>query len=191
MLNWRAQLRTQQKLDELAEALRERPAPFVPVSQPASAYAPVREPGRAKLLPYVIDPPDDLYLTVLVKDAITGATARLYFDGQNSADEGHFRVRPNGTVSLGKWGSVNVAGLTADQAEAAIRKQLTKFPEKWPTEGLTGRPGSNRFTPSRCSVRRTVSSLTLPSVMPSSVQVSARSWSVQVLVFFPKLRGLW
>ncbi|MBY0514419.1 MAG: polysaccharide biosynthesis/export family protein [Gemmataceae bacterium] len=37
---------------------------------------------------------------------------------------GQFVVRPDGSVSLGLWGSVTVAGLSLDQAAAAIRTHL-------------------------------------------------------------------
>ena len=41
---------------------------------------------------------------------------------------GPFQLRPDGTVSLGIWGSVPLAGLTLEQASEAIRNHLLASP---------------------------------------------------------------
>jgi polysaccharide export outer membrane protein len=41
--------------------------------------------------------------------------------------KGEHLVRPDGTVSLGSYGEVNVTGLTLAQAKVAIEKQLSKY----------------------------------------------------------------
>lgn len=130
-LNWRAQLQTQQKLDALVSALAERPAPALP---PAPASVPALAPAvgvvpselsKVKLPPYVIEAPDVLVIEAALKDAKTGKIDRL----PEQALSGQHLVRLDGTVGLGRWGSVTVAGLTIEQATAVIRKQLDKFPE--------------------------------------------------------------
>jgi polysaccharide export outer membrane protein len=144
VLNWRAQLQTQQKLDALTAAIADRPAvpapaPPAPPPAPTTIPAPLQEPrgvprelNQIKLPPYVIEAPDTLLIEVVVKDAKTGTNGRL----PDQAIAGPFPVRPDGTVGLGLWGSVYVAGLTLDQAETAVRKQLTKVSEKVSAESL-------------------------------------------------------
>jgi polysaccharide export outer membrane protein len=144
-LSWRAQLQTQQKLDALTTALANRasaPAPTLPTPAPAPApaSAPIgaQEPGpapkelRAKQAPYVIEAPDTLLIEVVVKNPKTGTTDRL----PDQPISGPFAVRPDGTVGLGWWGSVYVAGLTIDQAATAVRKRLMEVSEKVSAESL-------------------------------------------------------
>lgn len=140
-LNWRAQLQTQQKLDAIATALAERPA-VAPAPVPAPPQSPVQvpEPGAVPrelshltLPPYVIEAPDMLTIEAAVKDPMTGKSDRL----PDQPISGAFLVRPDGTVGLGIWGSVEINGLTTEQAETAIRKQLAKFAEKVPADALT------------------------------------------------------
>lgn len=130
-LNWRAQLQTQQKLDALSAALAERPAPAAPPPAPATAPVQVtvsppgtlpRELSHVTLPPYVIEAPDQLRIEVVVKDPKTGATDRL----PQQPISGPFLVRPDGTVGLGLWGNVFVAGMTLDQAAKAVREQVVK-----------------------------------------------------------------
>jgi len=85
------------------------------------------------LPPYVIEPPD-----VLVIDAVRTMPKQPYhlapFDSlaiqvQGTPPEapiaGVFSVLPEGTVKLGlQYGSVNVAGMTVDEAEKAVQKYL-------------------------------------------------------------------
>jgi polysaccharide biosynthesis/export protein len=140
-LNWRAQLQTQQKLDAIASALAERsavaPAPAAapelqPIQIPAPGVVP-RELDKITLPPYVIEAPDVLTIEVAVKDPKTGKPDRL----PEQPVSGAFLVRPDGTVGLGLWGSVEISGLTTEQAVTAIRKHLAKFAEKVPADALT------------------------------------------------------
>ena len=138
VLNWRAQLQTQHKLDALTAAIAERPTEATP-SSPAQIQAPPdgavpRELGKFTPSPYVIESPDVLLVEATTKDAKTGAVQPLV----PQALGGSSVVRPDGTVNLGLWGSVYVAGLTLDQASAAVRKQLTKFASaEMPADKLT------------------------------------------------------
>lgn len=61
---------------------------------------------------YVIEPPDILRIEV------------SNLPKKNSALEGEYLVRPDGTVSLGPYGTVSVTGLSAKEAQAAIAKQV-------------------------------------------------------------------
>jgi polysaccharide export outer membrane protein len=146
-LNWRAQLQTQQKLDALTSALSKRPAAPVPPTPPAPPAPPVtpltlaaaqeprampRELGVAKLSPYIIEAPDMLTIEVVVKDPKTGEIARL----PNQPISGPFLVRPDGTVGLGMWGSVFVAGLTMDQAAQRVRERVARARPGEPAENL-------------------------------------------------------
>jgi protein involved in polysaccharide export with SLBB domain len=67
---------------------------------------------------YVIEPPDILQVEVfgLPKKA--------------QSIQGQHLVRPDGTVSLGDYGSVSVSGLSPDQAEAVIAKHLAGHAKK-------------------------------------------------------------
>jgi len=67
---------------------------------------------------YVIEPPDVLRIEVsgLPKKAEPIQGARL--------------VRPDGTVSLGRYGTVSVAGLTPEQARVAILEYLASHVKK-------------------------------------------------------------
>ena len=130
-LNWRAQLQTQHKLDELTAALADRPAAPTPAEAVAPPPAPAPKPGEgpkeptsAKLPPYVIEAPDMLLIEVAVKDPKTGTADRL----PTQPISGPFQVRLDGTVGLGFWESVSVTGLTLEQATGVIRAQLLKNP---------------------------------------------------------------
>jgi polysaccharide export outer membrane protein len=67
---------------------------------------------------YVIEPPDILRIEV------KGLSKK------NPALEGEYLVRPDGTVSLGFYGTVSVTGLSADEAQAAIAKQVASQVKK-------------------------------------------------------------
>ncbi len=90
-------------------------APAACSPTPAATLGPVgsapRELQKAILPPYVIEPPD-----VLLIDTITGVEAQKV--------RGQHLVRPDGTISLGIYGSVLVAGLTLDQAKDAIARVI-------------------------------------------------------------------
>jgi polysaccharide biosynthesis/export protein len=66
---------------------------------------------RVSLPPYVIDPPDVLLIE---------STQKL----PDQPIRGQHLVRPDGTISLGIYGSVEVRGMTLDQAKDAIARQL-------------------------------------------------------------------
>lgn len=124
-LNLRGQLQTQEKIDTLAALIAGRsgsqltPQP-VPLTTPVSAVA--SKESNDKLAPYVIEAPDVLVIEAVLKDPKSGAVEPL----PNSPISGSFVVRLDGTVSLGGWGSVPVAGLTPNQASSAIRAHLAK-----------------------------------------------------------------
>jgi polysaccharide export outer membrane protein len=70
------------------------------------------EQARVTLPPYVIDPPDVL---------LVESTSKL----PEQPIRGQHLVRPDGTIGLGIYGSVYVAGMTLDQAREAIAAQLS------------------------------------------------------------------
>jgi polysaccharide export outer membrane protein len=70
--------------------------------------------------PYVIEPPDIL---------LVEAAPLSFLDGPTLMEQrisGEHLVRPDGTVGLGIYGSVRVAGLTMDEAQTAIQDHLKK-----------------------------------------------------------------
>jgi polysaccharide export outer membrane protein len=85
----------------------ESPAP-VDLGHPLSAP---HEHARVTLPPYVIDPPD-----VLLIESFKGL-------GEQPI-RGQHLVRPDGTIGIGIYGSVFVAGMTLDQAREAIARQI-------------------------------------------------------------------
>lgn len=120
-----------------------------PVENDATSHVAVPPPGavpreldKIVLPPYVIEAPDQLLIEVIQrskvpelddkgnerKDPKTGETIYKPLpvtDGLPvQAISGPFQVRLDGTVGLGFWGSVPVAGLTLDQAANAIRNHL-------------------------------------------------------------------
>lgn len=108
-----------------------------PVPPPGSVP---RELDKITLPPYVIEAPDQLLIEVIhryqtpetdkngkeiePKRMIT-VTDRLPIQPIS----GQFAVRLDGSVGLGYWGSVPVAGLTLDQAAEAIRAHVLKQEE--------------------------------------------------------------
>jgi polysaccharide biosynthesis/export protein len=120
-----------------------------PVAEDAMAHISVpppeavpRELAKITLPPYVIEAPDQLLIEVFqrarvpvddgkggaLKDLVTGAVI-MREEAQRlpvQAVSGQFQVRLDGTVGLGFYGSVPVAGLTLDQAAAAIREQVVQ-----------------------------------------------------------------
>jgi polysaccharide export outer membrane protein len=113
-----------------------------------------RELEKVTLPPYVVEPPDQLLIEVVtiteqdktdekgevVKDRETGKPFKEYraFSLPVQPVSGQFTVRPDGTVFLGIWGSVPVAGLTLDQIAEAIREHLSR--QEDPTK-----PGAGGF----------------------------------------------
>lgn len=73
-----------------------------------------RELSKTTLPPYVIEPPDILLVEVL--EALPGRPI-----------QGERLVRPDGTISLGFYGDVYVAGLTIEEAKEKIIAHLRKY----------------------------------------------------------------
>src|SRR5207249_5394776 len=73
-----------------------------------------RECAKRALSPYIIEPPD--ILLVQASEAITLPKTQPI--------AGTHLVRPDGTIGLGVYGSVFVAGLTLEQARDAIAAQI-------------------------------------------------------------------
>ncbi|QJW96724.1 polysaccharide biosynthesis/export family protein [Frigoriglobus tundricola] len=111
--------------DSLADLLKDRQGAnsTPPPAEPEPTAAP-RELARVPAPPYAVEPPDVLTIEVTVKDPKTGATAPL----PEQPVTGTFLVREDGTVGLGKWGSVRVSGLKLDEASDAVRKHLANAP---------------------------------------------------------------
>jgi polysaccharide export outer membrane protein len=104
-----------------------------------------RELEKIVLPPYVIEAPDQLLIEVVQRSRVP----KLDKDGKELINpktnepilesvtdrlpvqpvSGPFMVRLDGTVGLGFWGAVPVAGLTLDQAAAAIRAHLLQQDE--------------------------------------------------------------
>jgi polysaccharide export outer membrane protein len=76
---------------------------------------------KVTLPPYVIDVPDVLLIEVYTEppDATKPPVAL-----SPQPITGQHLVNPDGTVRLGIWGSVPIAGLTLDQATEAVRKHV-------------------------------------------------------------------
>jgi len=91
-----------------------------------------RELDKITLPPYVIEAPDQLLIEVVQRSMVTDPDTKL----QRPATErlpvqpisGPFQVRLDGTVGLGFWGNVPVAGLTMEQAAEAIRRHVVANP---------------------------------------------------------------
>ncbi|MFO0799142.1 MAG: polysaccharide biosynthesis/export family protein [Gemmataceae bacterium] len=113
-----------------------------PIAVPPAGAVP-RELDPITLPPYVIEAPDTLMIQVVqrtqVDDLDANGKAIIGNDGKAVKKDatkdlpvqainggGPFLVNPDGTVRLGFWGSVMVAGLTLDQAVEAIRQHLLK-----------------------------------------------------------------
>lgn len=83
-----------------------------PVGPPDTMPAP-RELAMASLPPYVLDPPD-----VLLVESTQGL--------RDQPIRGQHLIRPDGTISLGIYGSVHVAGMTIENARLAIAAVLAQ-----------------------------------------------------------------
>jgi polysaccharide export outer membrane protein len=99
------------------EPTRLRPEPLV---QPAVVLAPPtipRELHKVNLPAYVVEAPDIL-LVELTPSANEGLTKEQVVRGQHL-------VRPDGSISLGIYGSVVVGGMTLDQIKDVVYKQMS------------------------------------------------------------------
>jgi polysaccharide export outer membrane protein len=91
--------------------LHPEPASSSLVMQSGSAP---HELAKTILPPYVVEPPDILLVEALPKKKL------------DQPISGQHLVRPDGTINLGFYGSVFVAGMTLDQAKEAVYQQLLK-----------------------------------------------------------------
>jgi polysaccharide export outer membrane protein len=97
---------------------------FGPDAPAATLIAPANVPSELSMVtlpPYAIGSPDILLIEVytLPREAL-GPAAVL----SPQPITGQHLVRPDGTVNLGVYGSVLVAGMTTDQAKDAVRKHV-------------------------------------------------------------------
>lgn len=95
-----------------------------PDAPAATLIAPANVPSELSMVtlpPYAIGSPDILLIEVytLPREAL-GPAAVL----SPQPITGQHLVRPDGTVNLGVYGSVSVAGLTTDQAKEAVRRHV-------------------------------------------------------------------
>jgi len=138
VLDYREHQHTRQRIDELASivAKTEQPAPVTPpdIKVPPAGAIP-RELDHITLPPYIIESPDQLIIEVTVRDSKTKTMSRLPVQPITGA----FLVRPDGTVGLGYWGSVLIAGLTVQQAADVVQKHLAGT-ETWKTEADGSEP---------------------------------------------------
>lgn len=97
------------------------------------------EMDKITLPPYVIEAPDVLIVEVILRgkgkdgDRFDDAVKSTNLDAVRGLPiqpvSGQFNVRMDGTLGLGFWGSVPVAGLTLDQAAELIRQHLLRSDE--------------------------------------------------------------
>lgn len=120
-----------------------RPAAAPPIAVPPPGAVP-RELDKITMPPYVIEAPDVLQVEVIdyspqvqvdtkgepLIDKETGKTITLYqYQGLPVQQvSGQFLVSQSGAVNLGFWGTVTVAGLSVEQAGAAIRQHVVRHP---------------------------------------------------------------
>lgn len=105
-------------------------------AQPSAVVPPPgavpRELDKITLPPYVIEAPDQLLIEVVqrseVTDKETNTKKKVTDRLPVQPISGPFLVRLDGTVGLGFWGSVPVAGLTMEQAAEAIRQHVVQNP---------------------------------------------------------------
>jgi polysaccharide biosynthesis/export protein len=93
-------------------------APAAVLAPPADVPS---ELNMVTLPPYVIGSPDVLLISVYTLPRDKGGPATVI--GPQAIDGNHL-VRPDGTVNLGMWGDVSVAGLTTEQAREAVRRHV-------------------------------------------------------------------
>jgi len=117
--------------------------------------------GKVTLPPYVVEPPDQLLIeivTITPTPILDEATKKPQKDAEGKdvveykvfslpvqPVSGQFTVRPDGSVLLGIWGSVPVAGLTLNQIADSIRDHISR--QEDPTK-----PGTAGFVRDRVRV---------------------------------------
>jgi len=113
------------------QGLRAGPAGKSPIPPPPVGSVP-RELEKIALPEYVIEPPDVLRIEAVVREPNEDPVTKKKTPGDKLRSLplqpvwGEYTVRPDGTVFLGVYGQVNVAGYTLKQAAAAIRDTLAR-----------------------------------------------------------------
>lgn len=107
-----------------------------PIAVPPPHEVPT-EMEKITLPPYVIEAPDVLSVDVILrgmggKDDQLKEGEKKDFPADSTRGlpvqpiQGQFPVRPDGSIGLGFWGSVPVAGLTLEQAADMVRQQVAQ-----------------------------------------------------------------
>ncbi|WP_425395961.1 polysaccharide biosynthesis/export family protein [Aeoliella sp.] len=111
------------------------PLPMSPCEGPAVNPA-GREKDMVSLPPYVIEPPDILLINAVkivpkpphVVEPFDGLLVRALYVDDNVPIQNAFFVDPEGKIDLGpSYGRVQVANMTIDDAQEAIRKHLSQI----------------------------------------------------------------
>ena len=114
----------------LSRALYTVSTPPPDIQPPPEGTVPV-ELNKITLPPYMIEPPDVVFVEVMMpplnpdKQPYSTALPPQPISGQ-------FLVGPDGTIGLGIYGTVQIAGMTRDQAREHIREFVAKVAEKKP-----------------------------------------------------------
>lgn len=85
--------------------------------------------NKGTLPPYQIEPPDILYVEVLIPP-LAPENQPYSTNLPPQPIQGQFLVRPDGTIGLGIYGTVSVVGLTLDEARERIRDFIGKAGNK-------------------------------------------------------------
>lgn len=100
-------------------------APAIPLPPPGTVP---NELNKVTLPPYRIEPPDQLIIEVVIAPVTPFEKPRqLPFQPIS----GVHRVRLDGTIGLGIWGSPQVAGLTLDETTEMIRQLVAQRLDQW------------------------------------------------------------
>ena len=98
-----------------------------PIAVPPPGEVPT-ELNKNTLPPYVVEPPDILLIEVVLRSEVENPDTKLKEPSTRGLPvqpvSGQFQVRIDGTVGLGFWGAVPVAGLTLDQTADLVRSHL-------------------------------------------------------------------
>lgn len=115
---------------------------MAPIAVPPAGTVP-RELDKITLPPYVIEAPDQLLIEVVQRSTVPDLDDKgKQLEGPDGKKlfkqvtdrlpvqpiSGPFQVRPDGTVGLGFYGNVPVAGLTMELAADAIRRHVAQHP---------------------------------------------------------------
>jgi polysaccharide export outer membrane protein len=102
------------------------PSPVIAVPPPGTVPVELR---KQTLPPYVIEPPDQLLIEVVIRSTTkdeNGRDKETIIPLPIQTVSGSFQVRIDGSVGLGFWGSLPLAGLTLEQASDSIRQHLAQ-----------------------------------------------------------------